>query len=1580
MKLLLITLSLCCAAPLSAAEAKPVAWHENNAQLRVPVKVNMKDALLRMPPQVYIADLKPVGITGGLAFDLQTKSAIRRDVRKPEEKAATIAKQKELYKKAGKKWDPKAYYRLHERNEGGPILRVTGSATYAIKPEYKYFSWRPNHAKVYIDGKLVPEESLLQATWKEGEDRRRAKECRLARLAPIPPGAKTLKVETPAPYLRQAGFITRNPGVTRATICLPGLEPSRLIPIVHRASGERVGCRTVWAEAGEAMPIMFDSSSGDEEYWVYLVDQAKKPALLDWAPQAELVEEVRQLDRYDPLLETLAGFEKLWDATAAVVGRGVPQVRESSHRGPTRPARVIYRGTVQFRPKATDGLNLRELVDSQPATLSRISGVFQIPATGSYRIFCMAGPGGYVLLDGQLIATFRGGFREGRLFEMEIDKGQHRLEILQYGPAGQVGWAGLWWKDPMKDFNGDYGPRWPKFGTTMGGPYGHIPSYIVWEPMADATTAPLEHRAPASWATFSWYQYAHLGAVSPAHDLNWVRFSAYAPHASDAAVYRWRFDDGRTVEGKQVMKLFLRSGMRKVQLEVLAAPGGKVIARATGEVHVQLNLADTYDFRIKGNRGGNLQDMIWAFMEEDRLELLPLDDLVNLYEWSYPLKHWGASWRLHDGEGVADFVRVPLALREVHDLARRQVGDMLARRVDELIDAYPYSQLLRIAQSLSRTENGPTDDRYAAAEKLLAVVLERAPAGSSHWRAAALALSDIRLSVRGDAEFVQALLEKFRQTEPAVDMLESWQFAEARKYHHLADTDKLAPLTAGLDWSPITRPRHWARDHMLTIPFKNNRGFWLAQDFDLPADWKGQQLVFKACVPKARIETVWINGEPLGGMWQWQDRNIVIPERLLKKGGKNRITWLLQPYPWPLQAPQSSPAVSAGLSHTAYSHDHRIQLVKGSHSRRDLGQLQVVGALNDTPRSLAFSPDGKQLASGHQYGSVRLWDVDAILEGKEESMGPKKPGVKRRPWVHTKVSIGAVSIVSLAFSADGKRLAAGSEDYRITILDSASGKVLRSWVGHQAAVVALAFSPDGKRLATASHDRSVKVWDPYSGKELLRLTGHAGPVHAVAYSPDGKSIATAIDNAHIRLWDATTGKPRHTLEGQQGQVLSLAFSPDGKRLAAGYREAVVSQWDLAAGKKLTTSRHGSQYNFHEPMVRNVLYSLDGKHLVSVGGGSARKWNSETGSGGDQVGQFDGPRVVQSHWHGAREGPDRLADGFENFPVELYTTEACEVAGVNYASYQGDESWDQLPDFDKLKPVKTGILQRLDMHEVGRIVLPYHIKDEKSRQVRQCSGLKLTGFLRVKAADDFEFSLASADASRLTVNSTVVIDSDGEHRHAEEKRGSIHLDPGVYPFTIVYSHDTSGDQTFRFTVPTAFVRSLTMADIDRSRLMAGVLLALGKPEEAKALLTKLHRGGWPLSEEEQEHVEQARMRIRRMASTESLNDRSHALGLIESSLVTYPMLRLDPEFIVSVIAVYAALGDPRAAILAEQMLKTEMNDGQRRLLIMTQVKVKLNEGDLPGAGQVYRKLKELAPQSEETIEARELIKAAVIKRK
>ncbi|MDE0854064.1 MAG: PA14 domain-containing protein [Nevskia sp.] len=1604
-------------------------WHLSNAELRVPVKVEVNAALLRMPPQVYVADLKLLESTDGLAFDPLSKDVIRVDIRDPKEKAATIAKEKAKYKKAGKAWDPKAYGRMLENEEGGPMLRVKGSVTVALKPEYKFFTWRSANGKVFIDGKLATPIRIGSRHWQRGEifwpehgkvGRREGVEVPGGRdvvqggLVTIPAGAKTLKLErVPGRWhhhLRQAGFITQYPKVAHATISFPGRDPRLLVPVVHRANGQRVGCRVVWASESEPMTIMFDSSSGDEDYWVYLLDQAKAPAPLDWRPQAEIIQEIRQLDRYNPEAETLAGFEKVW-ASAAIVGRGIPQTRPGEGR--LVPRRTIYQGTPPFRQKGSKPFNLHELAGSQPATLGRFSGTFHIPATGFYRLFCMSGPGGYVLLDGQLIASFRG-VKSGRLFAIEIEKGQHRIEMLQYGPTGQVGWAGLWWKDLVKDLNGDYTIGWPKFGQTNE-PQPGGPRYMLWEPLADTMTAPLEHRSKDAWATFSWYQLAQQKGVYPGigypkYALNWYRFSADAPGASADAVYRWEFDDGSTAEGKQISKLFLRSGIRKVQLEVLDAPGGKVVARAAGEVTVQMSVADWHGANLinwhnsrsaRESQPGQelvsrppfspLVEQLWAFGKEDRLERLPLDDLVNFYEWLNRAKGYlvGDTWtppKKHDSARMTVFDHAV----ESYRVARRRSRDVLAARVDELIAAYPYSELLRLAQGFSRAERRATDARYAAAEKLLVTVLERAPAGSSYWRAAALALSDIRLSVRGDTESAAAWLEKFEQTEAAVDMLESWQFSEARQYHHLADTDKLAGLTAGLDWSPIERPRHrigynshhYAPIHGRTpqqamsgwgwnIPFKNNRGHWLARDFDLPADWKSSQLVFEAGLPSgARVEQVWINGQPLGRMWQWLNEQIVIPAKLLKKGGKNRITWLLQPLPWAPHVQAASPAVFADLSLSAYGHDGRIQLMKGRHLRRDLGQLMVVGAVHDTPRSLAFSPDGKQLASGHQYGSVRVWDVDQSLEKKS------------RPKASHMISIGTAGIVSVTFSPDGKRLAAGSEDYRITLLDPISGQVLRSFVGHEADVFALAFSPDGTRLASASHDRTVKIWEPSSGKELLTLAGHAGPVWAVVYSPDGKSIATATDNARIQLWDAITGKPLRTLEGQQGEVLSLAFSPDGKRLAAGYREGVISQWDLESDKRLTMSPQRTVTDIHTQTIRRVMYSLDGKELVSIGGGSARKWDSGTGSGGESFAQFKASRKGWTTWLPPSEGLNRLADGFENYPVGLYTSEACQQQGMNFACYEG--KWEKLPDFEALKPVKQGVLSHFDQEHLNGISLPYHKtvkKDGKDHRTTHPSALKATGYLKVEKAGDYTFSLQSADASRLEVGSKVVIESEGQENiraAAEVKHGTVHLGPGVHPVTLSYlnARGTSLNVVF----PREFVRSLTRGEIDKSQLMAGVLLAQGKREQAKLLLIKLHRGGWPLSEEEYRHVEQARMRIRRLSRTMDANDHSYGVKLIKSSLVAHPMLRLDPEFMVSAIAVYATLGDARAAVLAEQMLEADMNDGQRRLLIMTQVKIKLNEDDLTAAGKVYRKLKKLAPQSDETIEARELIRAAVIKRK
>jgi WD40 repeat protein len=1555
-----------------------------NAELRVQVKVTVDGkvrrdgtypALLRMPPQVYLADLKPLKVTGGLAFDPKTKSAIKHDIRKPEEKAATIAREKERYKKAKTEWDPKAYGRLGEK-EGGPIMRASGSATYAIKPDYKYFSnwsvaYYPEN-KILIDGKLVPYQ----------------------RVVTIPAGAKTLTIEVHDPNLRQAGFITRGPDVARASICVPGRDPSRLVPIAYRLGGERVGCQTVWAEAGKPMRIFFDSSSADEDYWVYLVDKAKQPAPLDWEPQAELFEEVRSLDRYDPKLETLDGFEKLWKESAAIMGRGVP-LRGRSQSGPNLAARKIIRSSMSFRSKGSDRLNVPEALASRPAWFSRLSATFQIPATDQYRFFCQLEPQGYLLLDGQLLAPFLGKTNR-RFFDIEIEKGRHRIEILQYARAGQDCKTGLWWRHLIN-----------KKGYEI---FGHS-KYNALEPMADATSGPLETSgAQASWASFSWHQGGNLGAVYPGHDLNWYRLSAHAPGGSTNAVYRWRFDDGRTAEGKQVTKLFLRSGMRKVQLEVLDAPGGKVIARAAGEINVQINLAFMGDFRFKNQ--GDRAAMIWAFAEEEKLAQLPLDDLVNLYEWSYPLKHWGASSKVASGvspNGPFGPNMGGLPYVEARELARRRVRDGLALRLDEVIAAYPYSQLLQIAQSLSRKANSPTDASYAVAEKLLTVVMDRSPAGSSHWREAVLGLSDIKLLVRGEAELAVSLLKKLEQVRPSVDMLESWQFAEARAYHTLLPRDKLAGLTQGLDWSPVLWEFRTAHNWGLSFiyPFDKGRGFWMAKTFDLPPGWKGEQLIFKYGVTddssaNASSANVWINGEPLGGMWQWPDGNIIIPERVLKKGGENRITWLIQPPPsqeWGQLA--TSPSVSADLSRSAFLghqakpdtsiliRDLDTLVRRGKRKARGLGKKTVLGGmLYDMARSLVLSPDGRRIAAGYEFGKVRVWDADAILEGKNKlvvHIGHDNGKDYLAPSEAHTIRVAPVGVVSLAFSPDGKRLATGSEDARITLLDPVSGKVLRSSIGHASTVLALAFSPDGKRLASASHDRTVKIWDTASGKELLTLTGHAGPVYAVVFSPDGKSVATAIDDSHIRLWDATTGAALRTLEKDKGEVLSLAFSPDGKRLAASSSEGFVNQWDLASGKKLTMvhDRKDEWYASRAAMVTKVLYSPDGKQLFSLGIGVGRQWDSETGAEADEFADFGiyaTPKQVTLRR--TDRGADQPAEGSENFPIELYSSKACDEIGMNYASYYG--KWDTLPDFDELNPVKQGVLNHIDSEHLKGVMLPYlkiTKKNGKDHRTQHPSALTLTGYLKVNKAGDYAFSLKSNGPSRLVVGSKTMIETDGLKDREAREHGGVHLEPGVHAFVLTYSG--AGEPRHSWldvTFPRDFVRSLTVGDVESSRLMAGALLAQGKPEEAKALLIKLHRGGWPLSEEDQGSVEQARMRIRRLAGTESPTDHGHALELIDTSLATHPMLCLDPEFMVSAVAVYASMGDPRAAILAEQMLEADMNDGQRRLLIMTQVKIKLNAGDLPGAGEVYRKLKKLAPQSEETIAARELIKAAVIKKR
>jgi WD40 repeat protein len=233
-------------------------------------------------------------------------------------------------------------------------------------------------------------------------------------------------------------------------------------------------------------------------------------------------------------------------------------------------------------------------------------------------------------------------------------------------------------------------------------------------------------------------------------------------------------------------------------------------------------------------------------------------------------------------------------------------------------------------------------------------------------------------------------------------------------------------------------------------------------------------------------------------------------------------------------------------------------------------------------RSVAFSPDGSLIASGHEFARLALWDAGsgALVRALE----------------------GHTSAVTAVSFGRGGLLASASLDGSIRLWDTEAGQEIRVLSGHPEGVLAIAFEPDQKHLISGGNDRLVRRWEVESGTEAGGPGRHAQPVCAVAIAPTGL-IATASLSRAIKIW-SEHGKEKHLIEGLKSDPWSLAISSDSMVLAAsvGHR---VQRWGTEAANPLPDLRG------HHAVVTAVSHS--DQRLASVSeDGNVALWNVASG--------------------------------------------------------------------------------------------------------------------------------------------------------------------------------------------------------------------------------------------------------------------------------------------------------------------------------------------------------------------------------
>jgi WD40 repeat protein len=300
------------------------------------------------------------------------------------------------------------------------------------------------------------------------------------------------------------------------------------------------------------------------------------------------------------------------------------------------------------------------------------------------------------------------------------------------------------------------------------------------------------------------------------------------------------------------------------------------------------------------------------------------------------------------------------------------------------------------------------------------------------------------------------------------------------------------------------------------------------------------------------------------------------------------------------------------------------------------GAVQRLGSLRLRPGhevfALAYSPDGKMLASCGMGSVVHIWDTASgkeLLQIEKEHASCKNMLFSRdgatlytaeqsdriRQW---DVKTGKVREPSfeagpasyrfpLALSPDGTILATQTVDGVVRACRADTLQVVATWSTGKPEIEALAFSPDGKLVACAGKDPVIQLWDWSAQQQVRRLEGHRGTVWSVAFAPDGRTLASTSGDDTLRFWDVATGKEERVVKGHRPDRWNVVFTPDGKRVATGSGTDTVRWWDAATGEELPPFR-----GLAEKAVPLAI-APDGKTLATGSyDGTIRLWDVATG--------------------------------------------------------------------------------------------------------------------------------------------------------------------------------------------------------------------------------------------------------------------------------------------------------------------------------------------------------------------------------